>query len=562
MKHRTRWLVLCVALLTSALLALPTAGLAEHDNREFFGPISDLGHSPFASGPGPFDNINSDLAFWGNTAYQGNFNGFRIIDLGDGANPDAGIRYDQCNGGQGDVMIWDDLLIRTWDSPAGATAVCGEMEDPENPGTMIPRPVPLGFEGLHFFDVSDPNDIELVHEVPLNQARMQADFGRNGCGSHTATLVPDQDTGRLFIYNGASNGNCPGTEIIEVFPDDVTESDFMRFENLGRSCHDIAVFLGEVKRGVCAGGNGFTVFRMDPNSNGNGSIVNPQHIDSVAVNGVTIGHTATFTWDGSRFVFGHEPGGGTGAACEDQDPDRDRTFFYYNTDSVEKIGTWTMPRAQGADENCTLHNINFIPTTDGSDLLVSGNYQAGTWVTDWTDPARPTDLAFADPPSLTPGTLTLGGAWSTYWYNGFMYETEITRGLNVFSLDDPRADDAVEFDFLNPQTQMQSIGQNVVGESRINIKHTGKPHRFKGSVKSSEDACVAQRNVSIFKRRNNGSSVNVGNTTTNNTGNYSLRHNRGGAGRYYAVARRQIVTEGINTTDCLRAQSRTKTFNK
>ena len=397
-------MVLCVALLTIAALAVPSAGLAEHNNRQFFGPITDLGHSPFASGPGPFDNINSDLAFWGDTAYQGNFNGFRIIHLGDGANPSAGIRYDQCNGGQGDVMIWEDLLIRTWDAPAGATAVCGEMEDPMNPGTMIPRPVPLGFEGLHFFDVSDPTDPQLIHEVNLSNARMQADFGRPGCGSHTATLVPDEDTGNLYIYNGASSGTCGGTEIIEVFPDDIAESDFLRFENFGRSCHDIAVFLGEVKRGVCAGGNGWTSFRMDPNRQGNGSITNPHTMDnSGAIPDVTIGHTATFTWDGSRFVFGHEPGGGTAAQCEEQDPDRNRTFWMYDTESGEEIGEWFMHRAQGADENCTLHNINFIPTTDGSDLLVSGNYQAGTWVTDWTDPANPQDLAFADPPSLTPG---------------------------------------------------------------------------------------------------------------------------------------------------------------
>jgi hypothetical protein len=271
-----------------------------------------------------------------------------------------------------------------------------------------------------------------------------------------------------------------GTEIIEVFPDDITASDFLRFENFGRSCHDIAVFLGGIKRGVCAGGNGWTSFRMDPNAQGQGSITNPHTMhNSGAIPDVTVGHTATFTWDGSRFVFGHEPGGGTQAQCEEQDPDRNRMFFMYDTASGEQIGEWFMPNAQSAVENCTLHNINFIPTTDGSDLLVSGNYQAGTWVTDWTDPANPSVLAFADMPPINPAALTLGGAWSTYWYNRFLYETEITRGLNVFGLNDPRAN-MVEFDFLNPQTQMQSIGQNVVGESRINIKHTGKPHRFQG----------------------------------------------------------------------------------
>jgi len=563
LKHRTRWLVLCIALLTIASLSLPTAGIAEHQNREYFGAIAPEGESPFASGPGPFDNIHSDLAFWGDTAYQGNFNGFRIIDLSDPAQPEQIIRYDNCTGGQGDVMIWEDLLIRTWDSPAGTTATCGEMDDPENPGTEIPRPVPAGFEGLHFFDVSDPTDPELVHEVNLSDARMEADFNRNGCGSHTATLVPDQDTGRLYIYNGASNGGCPGTEIIEVFPNNITASDFMRFEDFGRSCHDIAVFLGEIKRGVCAGGNGFTVFRMDPNRNGHGSIENPHFMETVPLEDVSIGHTATFTWDGSRFVFGHEPGGGTSAACEDQDPDRNRTFFMFDTDSAKQIGTWTMDNPQSSVENCTLHNINFIPTRDGSDLLVSGNYQAGTWVTDWTDPANAFTIAYADMPPVNPAALTLGGAWSTYWYNGYMYETEITRGLNVFSFNDPRVDDAAVFDFLNPQTQMQSIGQDVVATSRINITHKGKnPHQFKGRVKSSEDACVAQRNVAIFKLRANGTSRNVGATTTNNNGVYKVPHNVGGAGEYYAVARRQVVVEGINTTDCLRKQSVTKRFAK
>ena len=500
MKHRTRWLVLCISLLTMAALAFPSAGLAEHTNREISGPITPLGHSPFASGPGPFDNINSDLAFWGDTAYQGNFNGFRIIDLSDPANPEQVVRYDKCTGGQGDVMIWEDLLIRTWDSPAGSTATCGEMDDPAGPpGQVIPRPVPAGFEGLHFFDVSNPNRIRMVHQINLSNAAMQAEFGRPGCGSHTATLVPDVASGRVFIYNGASSGTCPGTEIIEVFPDDPLASEFLRFENLGRSCHDIAVFLGDDKRGVCAGGNGFTVFRMTPDASGNGTITNPVTIDSVPVNGVTIGHTATFTWDGGRFVFGHEPGGGTGAACEDQDPDRDRTFFMYDTDSAQNIGQWTLPRPQLSNENCTLHNINFIPTTDGSDLLVSGNYQAGTWVTDWTDPANPSVLAFADPPPLAP-TLTLGGAWSTYWYNGFMYETEITRGLNVFGLNDPRANAAVEFPFLNPQTQMQTISQDVVASSVVTLSHSNSPHRFSGTVASSEDVCVAGRLVTVFKQ--------------------------------------------------------------
>jgi hypothetical protein len=325
------------------------------------------------------------------------------------------------------------------------------------------------------------------------------------------------------------------------------------------------VFLGDVMRGVCAGGNGFSVFRMapEPGDEHPVSLTNPMLMwHSGPIPDVTVGHTAAFSTDGSRFIFGHEPGGGTQAQCEEGDEDRFKMFFYYDTESGEELSKWFLPRPQGSTENCTLHNINFIPTTDGSDLLVSGNYQAGTWVTDFTDPHNPSTLAFSDPPPVDPALLTLGGSWSTYWYNGHMYDTNILDGLHVFDLIDERVEDAAVLDHLNPQTTEAAIPQNVVGESRINIKHTGTPHRFLGSVKSSEDACVANRNVAIVKERSGGGSRVVAETTTGAEGKYSVRHTKGGVGDYYAVARRQVVTEGVVTTDCLRAQSATKHFNR
>jgi hypothetical protein len=103
-------------------------------------------------------------------------------------------------------------------------------------------------------------------------------------------------------------------------------------------------------------------------------------------------------------------------------------------------------------------------------VLVSGNYQAGTWVTDFTDPANPVTLGWSDPPPLpqvlapatptTPAHLVneLGGAWSSYWYNGFIYESEITKGLNVFRFSGPETGGAIRLPHLNPQTQEFSIG--------------------------------------------------------------------------------------------------------
>jgi hypothetical protein len=74
-------------------------------------------------------------------------------------------------------------------------------------------------------------------------------------------------------------------------------------------------------------------------------------------------------------------------------------------------------RHQSATENCTIHNYNVVPTDKGY-VLVSGNYQMGIAVIDFTDPANAREIAYADPAPLSEESLVTGGDWSTYWYNG------------------------------------------------------------------------------------------------------------------------------------------------
>ena len=90
-----------------------------------------------------------------------------------------------------------------------------------------------------------------------------------------------------------------------------------------------------------------------------------------------------------------------------------------------------MTRTQSATENCTLHNLNTIPPKNGRDVLVHGSYQSGTSVVDFTNPAAPVELAWSDPPPIVP-TGPRRRAWSSYWYNDDVYETNITEGLNIF----------------------------------------------------------------------------------------------------------------------------------
>lgn len=112
------------------------------------------GFSERANPPGG-PNPNSDLAFWGRDAFQGHYQGFRIIDISDHEDPVEVINYQDCLGDQGDLVVYRNILVRTWNSPATATATCG--------GELVGQ----NFEGLHMFDISDPTSPELVGSVPM-----------------------------------------------------------------------------------------------------------------------------------------------------------------------------------------------------------------------------------------------------------------------------------------------------------------------------------------------------------------------------------------------------------
>ena len=392
-------------------------------------PIGSSPHAPRASGV-----FNSDLAFWGDTAYQGNYDGFRIIDISDPANPVEVLTYDECRGNQGDVIVWEDILVRSWNSAnTSPTATCdGEI--------VLP-----GFEGIHIFDISDPTDPDLVGEVNIP-----------GCGSHTATGVPDLANNRLLVYNNPSfAGPCAGFDIIEIPLDDPANPDHLGVANTGRSCHDVAVILGDAMLAACAGGNGLTM--MSIGGTGGGTLTAPTQLWTKDLSGemVTIGHAASFSWDGEIVLFGHEPGGGGQAQCEASDDPRLRTIFLFNATDGAEAGRWTLPRPQGSNENCTIHNFNVVPSASKR-ILVQGNYQAGISVVDFTNPAQAREIAFADPAPLAE-ELQLGGDWSSYWYDGEIYESDITRGLINWKLNDPAVAGAQTLGHLNPQTQELTI---------------------------------------------------------------------------------------------------------
>jgi hypothetical protein len=446
-----------LAVLAVGLLTFPLAAAADHATRPHTQNIHALGHSPdFGSFllPDGQRDANSDLAFWGNLAFHGDYDGFRIVDISDPDNPQL-VSRTRCNGDQGDIVVWGNVLVRAWNAPKSVPRDCD--------GTTVPP----GFEGMHIFDISNLSNPVLVGEVELS-ARPQADSP--GCGTHTLTLVPDEANNRAIIYNATSGGNtllppqdqaCDWIDIIQLPLDNPGSASHLRREPLmgAHAAHDNGVILGDVNLLATASGHMSNVFDIGDNATPGGSLEDPNllfTIEEPGVDGVRGNwHSAALTWDGEVIIMGWEPGGGAAPECEATDPPVTKSMFFYDADTGAKLGQWTLPRPQSSAENCTIHNYNIVPLRSGRYIAVGGHYQAGTWVTEFTNPAAPTTVAWSDPPPLVP--TQLGGAWSSYWYNNFIYESEITKGLNVFRLSDRRTAGAIRLPHLNPQTQEFSL---------------------------------------------------------------------------------------------------------
>jgi hypothetical protein len=53
---------------------------------------------------------------------------------------------------------------------------------------------------------------------------------------------------------------------------------------------------------------------------------------------------------------------------------------------------------------------------------------------DFTDSTNPKEIAYFDRGPIDKDILITGGYWSAYYYDGYIYGTEITRGLDVLKL--------------------------------------------------------------------------------------------------------------------------------
>jgi hypothetical protein len=224
--------------------------------------------------------------------------------------------------------------------------------------------------------------------------------------------------------------------------------------SLTDKCHDITVYsaLG-LAAGACSG-NGILLDISDP--------TNPKRIDAVGDPNYAFWHSANFSNDGTKVLFTDEWGGGAQPRCRETDPmhwGADAIFTLKNG-KLTLASYYKMPAAQTENENCVAHNGSLIPIP-GRDVLVQAWYQGGISVVDFTDASHPFEIAYFDRGPVDSTKRGMGGQWSTYWYNGYIYGSEIARGVDVLKLvpnkyltqNEIDAASQVHFDELNVQNQ-------------------------------------------------------------------------------------------------------------
>ncbi len=402
---------------------------------------------------GPFLSFaNTDMAFSGDLMAVGNYHGFNLYRIGEGAEPRL-ISSVVCPGGQGDVSIVGDLLIMSVEQTSGRVD-CGRQGVPGGAS-------PERFRGLRIFNIADP-----VRPAQVGQVQTCR-------GSHTHSVV-SADPRSIIVYNSGTSSvrdeteltGCVSTaagddrtalfsiDVIEipvanpsqariidsprVFADDETGriaglwlggDHGERTQTTSRTdqCHDITVFpTARLAAGACSG-NGIILDISDPRK--------PRRIDAVTDPGFAYWHSATFNNDGTKVIFTDEWGGGARPRCRVQDPTTwGADAFYDIVDGrLERRGYFKLPAAQTERENCVAHNGSIVPVP-GRDIFVQAWYQGGMSVIDFTDSAHPVEIAYFDRGPVNAEHSILGGYWSTYWYDGRIYGTEIVRGLDVLTL--------------------------------------------------------------------------------------------------------------------------------
>ncbi len=490
---------------------------------------------------------NSDLAFQGKHLFQGNFYGVSVYDINNPSQTKL-VTSIVCPGGQGDVSVYKNLMFMSVEMPNGRLdcsvggfppPILGAEGQPPQPDAQKDR-----FRGVRIFDISDIKNPKQVGAVQTCR------------GSHTHSLVTDpKDKKNVYIYVSGTSFVRPGEELagcsggtpdkdantalfrIDIIkvpldsPQDASIVSRPRIFMDSRTgvvnslssggthgangnptdtdqCHDITVYSAiGLAAGACSG-NGILLDIREP--------ANPKRVDAVNDSNYAYWHSATFSNDGKKVVFTDEWGGGLGARCRANDPNKwgADAIFNLTKNKLYFASYYKMPSAQGDSENCVAHNGSLVPVP-GRDIKVQAWYQGGISIVDFTDASKPFEIAYFDRGPIDPNVLLLGGSWSAYWYNGNIYSSEIARGLDVFELvptkhltqNEIDSAKSVQVAELNVQNQQKIEWSNklVVAKAyvdqleRSNALSSSQIADLRQSINSAEDSKLGKKDAAKLK---------------------------------------------------------------
>ncbi len=497
---------------------------------------------------------NSDLAFTGKYAIQGNYNGWQIWDISNPAQPRLETAF-LCPASQSDVSVYGNLLFISGEGTSGRLD-CGaqgvqdtvskdrlrglrifditDIRNPKNVGNVqtcrgshthsvlvdpkdkanvyvyisgsagVRSPTELPGCSNSYPD-EDPNSalfrIEVIR-VPLadpskaaivSSPRIFHDLSPPPAHGETAAdrdarertlaeakqrgafviemqgrqmVLPDQFANRLVDSvakaRGATTPTAADTATVRAALPDMMARMFgggrpgQRRRTGPTQCHDITLYPAIGLAGGACEGYGLLLDISDP--------VNPKRLQAVSDSNFSYWHSATFNNDGSKILFSDEWGGGGQAKCRSTDPKEwgADAIFTRSGSTMTFQSYYKLPAPQTAQENCVAHNGSLVPIP-GRDIMVQSWYQGGISVFDWTDAARPEEIAFFDRGPVDATRMGNGGTWSVYWYNGVIVSSEIGRGLDILELkpsawvsqNEIDAAKTVKFTYLNVQGQQK-----------------------------------------------------------------------------------------------------------
>jgi hypothetical protein len=483
--------------------------------------------------------VNSDLAFTGgHYVVQGNFSGFQIWDVASPGAPTVVAAY-VCGGVQGDVSVYRNLLFVSVESGQGRVDCGLEGVKDSVSGER--------FRGVRIFDIADIAHPRKVVDVQTCR------------GSHTNTVVTDpRDSSNVYVYVDALLPARPGAELAgcsDAAPEDVPSSErfridvievplahpeqatvvtrprvladlapYVRHEEyaadtaaeramlawlkaspggarapelsplgpIATACHDITAYPAVGLAGGACIGYGLLLDIRD--------VANPRRITAASDTNFWGWHSATFNNDGSEVLFSDEWGGGGQPRCRATDNPKWGADAIYKIDGDHMTleGYYKLPVAQPATKNCVAHNGSLIPIP-GRTVMVQSWYQGGVSVFDWTDAAHPTEIAYFDRGPIDSTKMVDGGTWSAYWYNGYIYSSEITRGLDVLELhasplitqNELDAAKSVQFGQLNVQDQQKFVWKPSFVLARAYLDQLARGDGLAASRRSAVETSLA-----------------------------------------------------------------------